>query len=98
MIEMLHEELHGEPSDESGGAGSVFLGGPDDRAVGMGVRPQTSIEGPSTLAVEDGVSLSQSQSGLMANLTSRWSLLAGFPGEGLHLHDHRVSCGSLRVS
>lgn len=55
---MLHEKLHGELSDESGGAGSVCLGGSDDRVVGMGVRLQTSIEGPSTLAVEERVSLS----------------------------------------
>lgn len=58
VIEMLHGELHGELSDEPGGAGSVFLGGSGDRVVGMGVRLQTSIEGPSTLAVEDRVSLS----------------------------------------
>lgn len=58
VIEMLHGELHGELSDEPGGAGSVFLGGSGDRVVGMGVGLQTSIEGPSTLAVEDRVSLS----------------------------------------
>lgn len=44
-------------------------------------RLQMSSEGPSRLAVEKRVSLSWSQSGLMANLMSRWPLLAGFPGE-----------------
>lgn len=76
----------------------ISFGGSGDRVDVTYGRVERSIGGPSMLAVEKRVSLSYSQSGLMGNLTSRWPLLAGFPGERLHLHGHRASCGSSRVS